>query len=103
MRSPSVAVLVLLACSLPATACCVCSPSKAAGQTAPCPLSAPPPLPAQAADAGSLLCPTGAGPEQASLLAAAAGARQPLLPLSLNLGIPQYHGAATAAPSCFGL
>lgn len=39
--------------------------------------------------------------DQAALLAASAGARQPLLPLSLNLGHQGYHhGAGAAATGC---
>lgn len=54
------------------------------------------------ADTTSLL--TAASADPASLLAAATGVRQPLLPLSLNLGHQHYHHAPpAAAPSCYSL
>lgn len=54
----------------------------------------------QAGDASGLLSASAA---PSSLLAAAAGVRQPLLPLSLNLGHHNYHQAPAVAPSCYGL
>lgn len=58
--------------------------------------------PAPQAGGSSLL--TAASADPASLLAAAAGVRQPLLPLSLNLAHQHYSAAPPAAPaSCYSL
>lgn len=58
--------------------------------------------PAQQAGGSSLLTATSADP--ASLLAAATGVRQPLLPLSLNLAHQHYSAAPPTGPaSCYSL
>lgn len=44
-----------------------------------------------------------ASADPASLLAAATGVRQPLLPLSLNLAHQHYTAAPPAAASCYSL
>lgn len=58
-------------------------------------------LPSSFQAGGSSLLTASADP--ASLLAAATGVRQPLLPLSLNLGHQHYSAAPPAQASCYSL